>query len=387
VIFAFDFSAVASPGTLRYSESLVPALCRQLHRGESLVLYVSPEAERVIRSVPSPSRINRIPSWVVGAKTRLIWGQTLLPASLLSDGIDVAFAPFDISPIQTSVPVVVGVRNPMPLRTTSAENEESAYVIRRRVHERLTTLSVKRAVFASYPTAFAAKYLGPMQSVPPEKRRVVHHGVAFDYWNQPGESLPQTRFGLDNRDYFVYVSQFYSYKNPGLAVDAFVRFREQNPSSNIGLILTGDYAATPSGVQTYARAQASKYLDSIVFTGLVDRPTLRSLYRSAIALLMLTNLETFGHPFVEAMASGTPVIRLESEFGDELCGNASVVSRAADAHSVCNAMERTYRDASFRAEIVRAGLERVRTFSWDREAAETLDLMREAYGIRGSDPA
>lgn len=379
VRFGVDFSAIGSPGTMLYCEYLVPALSRLLSEDESIVLYVSHEAARVVRDIPGRVQVARIPSWVVGAMSRLLWGQTLLPFHFSTDRIHVGFAPFDISPLVTGVPMVVGVRNPMPLRTRNADNQEAGYAVRRRVHERLTTRAVRQAVLASYPSSFAAKYLGPLQGVPEEKRRVVHHGVDGAYWSEPGESYPQGQFGLAQREYFLYVSQFYSYKNPGLAVDAFLRFREQNPKSEACLILTGDYAATPSGNQTYAKVQASQYRDSIRFTGLIERKTLRSLYRSATGLLMLTELETFGHPFVEAMAAGTPVIRLESEFGEELCGAASVVCRAPDVVSVCEAMERIAGDRPYRETLVRSGLERVRRFSWDREAAGTLELLREAY--------
>jgi glycosyltransferase involved in cell wall biosynthesis len=379
VRFGIDFSAIGSPGTMLYCECLVPALSHLLSGDESIVLYVSREAARVVQSIPGRVEVTRVPSWVGGAMSRLFWGQTLLPWRMFVDKVDVGFAPFDISPLSAGVPMVVGVRNPMPLRTRNADNQESGYAVRRRVHERLTRRAVHQAVFASYPSSFAANYLGPLQGVPEHKRRVVPHGVDCAYWGAPGEPFPQGQLGLAQREYFLYVSQFYSYKNPGLAVDAFLRFRDQNPQSDACLILTGDYTATPSGVQTYAKAQASPYRDSIRFTGLIERKTLRSLYRSAMGLLMLTELETFGHPFVEAMAAGTPVLRLESEFGEELCGGASVVCRAPDVVSVCEAMERIAGDREYREAVVRSGVERVRQFSWDREAAETLGLLREAY--------
>ena len=379
--FGVDLSAVASPGTLRYTEHLVPAMLRELRAEEDLTLYVNRAAGEVIGPGSKGLRLVFVPSWVTGAKTRLLWGQWQLPRRFRRDGVDVAFAPFDISPLRTAVPMVVGVRNPMPLRVTSDETADASFAIRRRVHERLTSASVKRAVFASYPTAFAAKYLGALQEVPSAKRRVVHHGVDYEYWSTRKASEPKQRFGFDGRPYFLYVSQYYSYKNPVLTVESFLRFRQRNPEIIAGLILTGDCSATPSGREAVQRARDSSLRDFILFTGLVDRDSLRTLYQNAVGLLMLTSLETFGHPFVEAMAAGTPVIRLESEFGEEICGSGSVVSGGADCEAVCAAMERVMLDLEFRAGVVRAAEARVRTFSWDREASETLDLLREAYRV------
>ena len=78
------------------------------------------------------------------------------------------------------------------------------------------------------------------------------------------------------------------------------------------------------------------------------------------------------------MASGTPVVCCEGGAQSEIVGPAAATVPAGDVQALCGAMERMLTDNAFRAESVKAGIERAATFSWDRTADETLAIFREA---------
>jgi glycosyltransferase involved in cell wall biosynthesis len=170
-----------------------------------------------------------------------------------------------------------------------------------------------------------------------------------------------------------------------LAVEGFLKYRQRNPSRKAHLVMTGDFQGTPMGRRTVDAVRKAGVENAITLTGLIDRESLRALYQSAIGMLMLTRLETFGHPFVEAMAAGAPVVRLRSEFGDELCGSASLVCAEPDAAHVCAAMERLDSDPEFRERLIQAGRKRAEDFSWNREGLETLSLLRKGHRISRAD--
>ena len=105
--------------------------------------------------------------------------------------------------------------------------------------------------------------------------------------------------------------------------------------------------------------------------GWVEKEELAELYRGAAALLLPTRYEGFGLPVLEAMATGTPVVATPDPALREVAGDAAVYAEAGElADAVRSALER-------RGELVAAGLERARRFSWQ----ETARLTAEAYRV------
>jgi glycosyltransferase involved in cell wall biosynthesis len=106
--------------------------------------------------------------------------------------------------------------------------------------------------------------------------------------------------------------------------------------------------------------------------GYVPQEELAELYRGAACLVQPSRFEGFGLPMLEAMASGTPVVALDEPALREVAGDAAVfVDEAHLADGVRRALGE-------REQLVAAGLERVKAFSWRATAERTLDVYREA---------
>ena len=112
--------------------------------------------------------------------------------------------------------------------------------------------------------------------------------------------------------------------------------------------------------------------------GRVEEDELGWLYSHATVVLFPTRYEGFGFPLVEAfrhgaavIASDIPTLRETGEGAAHFCDPDSPAEWAA-------AIERVARDPAWRAGLQDAGLERVRHFTYERCAIETLAVMREA---------
>lgn len=114
--------------------------------------------------------------------------------------------------------------------------------------------------------------------------------------------------------------------------------------------------------------------------GMVPDGELPRIYANADLFLMPSHYEGFGLPALEAMACGTPVIASNQGSLPEVVGDAGLLVEPADVEQIAAAAERLLTDAELRAELRAKGLERARTFTWQRTARETLAVYRSVWG-------
>jgi glycosyltransferase involved in cell wall biosynthesis len=85
---------------------------------------------------------------------------------------------------------------------------------------------------------------------------------------------------------------------------------------------------------------------------------------------------------MEAMALGTPVVASRAAAVLEMTGDAALHADAGDVEDIAARIRTLLGDESLRQRLIQAGRERVKQFSWDRCAAETLEVYREAVSRR-----
>ncbi|MCL7454911.1 MAG: glycosyltransferase family 4 protein [Anaerolineae bacterium] len=122
-------------------------------------------------------------------------------------------------------------------------------------------------------------------------------------------------------------------------------------------------------------------LDSRVhFVGRVSSEDLLYLYNAAQLLAHPAFYEGFGLPPLEAMACGLPVIASNVASLPEVVGDAGLLIDPHDVDELTVGMWRVLTDEELRREMIDKGLRQAARFSWDRAAAETLEIYRQVAG-------
>jgi glycosyltransferase involved in cell wall biosynthesis len=103
---------------------------------------------------------------------------------------------------------------------------------------------------------------------------------------------------------------------------------------------------------------------------------LASYYAGAVALVHPAMLEGFGLPFVEAMASGCPVIATQSSIPDPV-RDVSLQFNVGGVEEAAAHMKRLLDDEAFRRTLIERGRNVVGALTWDRTARETADVYQE----------
>jgi glycosyltransferase involved in cell wall biosynthesis len=121
---------------------------------------------------------------------------------------------------------------------------------------------------------------------------------------------------------------------------------------------------------------------AVRFVANVDEPELVHLYSQSELAVVPSLYEGFSLPAVEAMACGVPVVATTAGALPEVLGRdgeAGFLVPPGDPQALAAAIERALDDEPLRRRLGRCGRERVaRCFSWDRAAAATAEIYRQA---------
>ncbi len=116
--------------------------------------------------------------------------------------------------------------------------------------------------------------------------------------------------------------------------------------------------------------------------GNVSDDELASYYAGATALVHPALLEGFGLPFVEAMASGCPVIATDESIPEPIA-DVALGFPVGDAEAASAHLQRVLDDDAFRSNLIERGKRVVGELTWDRTARATADVYRQVLEEQG----
>lgn len=217
----------------------------------------------------------------------------------------------------------------------------------------------------------------------PEKVHVVYLGIDFNKFNVSSKSINiKPDYDIDS-EYILYVGTDFPHKNLRNLIAAFERLVTANRVPHI-LVLVG------SSFNLFERRAltglAERLGGRIRLLGHVPDADLPALYGNASLFVFPSLYEGFGIPPLEAMACGTPVVASNATSIPEVVGDAALVVDCTNADELAEAMYRALADKDLRQSLIRAGLERVRTFRWENTAQETARVYKIAYEQHISNP-
>lgn len=110
----------------------------------------------------------------------------------------------------------------------------------------------------------------------------------------------------------------------------------------------------------------------MLFEGISDED-LALFYNAADVYICSSYLEGFGHPVVEAMACGTPVVSARTSSLPEVAGDAALYVAADDGAAFADAVLSILEDRAMRERMIARGLQQAAKFSWKRTAEQVVE--------------
>jgi glycosyltransferase involved in cell wall biosynthesis len=180
--------------------------------------------------------------------------------------------------------------------------------------------------------------------------------------------------------YILFLGTLEPRKNLDVVLDAYttlLRGSRRAPK----LVIAG--GASPDARPWLRRIAREPLKDHVTYKGYIEHDQRESLYAGARALVLPSLDEGFGLPVLEAMSAGVPVMTSNRGSLPEVVGTAGVLLDPGDVSAWAAALERIASDHPWANELSRAGLNRARTFTWERSAIELRRAYLDAVRRRG----
>ena len=372
-----DGTMAKGGGGFTYLVNILPRITELAPQDQFRVLVRS---ERLANSIkPRPNlEVDLLPE--VSPLQRLRFTYRDLPKLVKAWGADLYFSAGESAPMRASCPMIASFRNPN-VYTSIEQGWTWKQQLRLRVLREVSRLSSRACDRIMFVSEDSARWIGDALNVPERRRAVVHHGMDAAAWGVDREAQAD---GYPS-SYILSVSSIYRYKNYVKLIEAYsvlAKRRDDVPD----LIIIGDdqdpdYAAQ---MERARLATGEDVAERIHILGEVPYADIKKYYAGADLFVFPSYLETFGHPLLEAMASGVATVAADIPVFREVAGDAAFYADPHKADALASAMEDALFASRARQAMIKRGRERVRTFSWDATARNLSALFDDVLAERAA---
>lgn len=200
-----------------------------------------------------------------------------------------------------------------------------------------------------------------------DKISVIPHGIDFQFWNSrclnDQIALVRKKYFL-NKPYFLFIGRLEKKKNVSFLIDCF-----KDPFLN-------DYDLVLIGKQDKKFHLGPLASQNIKILGWVPREELKCLLQHALCLIAPSLYEGFGLTLLEGLAAGVPIIASEIPAHKEVAWHYPLYFNPFKKDSLLETIKK-FLKSSYPQELIRDGIEHAFSFSWERAAILTWQVIEK----------
>jgi glycosyltransferase involved in cell wall biosynthesis len=335
-----------------------------------------------------------------GAIGRAVWEQTFLRAFVRKHRIGVIVSLGNFAMLKTGVPQVLFNRNDLYFSDEFEKDLESRgeqwSLISHRVKSWLTRASIRQAQINITPTSAFADRIRTADGLNDIRFEVIPYGIDAFSFSSSGESLEDEQLEKlrpdDNCRRILYVSHYNYFRNFETLIRALPMIKAEiaeREGRDVLLVLTTDirqgkvYGEYDSS-RTSALIDELGIRDSIAMLGPVEYDRLHYLYKKCDLFVCPSYSESFGHPLLEAMALGLPIVSASLPVHREVCGEAALYYKVFDETDLAEKSVEVLMDVMLKETLKQRGWERTKEFSWDKHVRKLIRLIERCLPYRAA---
>ncbi|OGD71326.1 hypothetical protein A3A84_01270 [Candidatus Collierbacteria bacterium RIFCSPLOWO2_01_FULL_50_23] len=244
------------------------------------------------------------------------------------------------------------------------------YLIKHFAYRMAIRINLVRADKIIVPAFFWKDYLIKHFHVPEAKIFVTYESAGKALTKKSKLNPPEVlrKYGLV-KPFVIYTGNLYPHKNVPFLVEAIRQF-DASHEHHLTLALA---CARDDSFKNVVETD-----ETIKFLGYVPDPELAILYSQALALVQPSLIEGFGLTGLEAMSVGLPVLSSNATCLPEIYGDAALYFDPRSLDDLVRKLALLFTDQVTQVKLIAAGKKRVREFSWQRMARQTLSVYKSA---------
>jgi glycosyltransferase involved in cell wall biosynthesis len=311
----------------------------------------------------------RVRELALGKAPTIMWDQWLVPQVEKREKFDLIFNPKYSLPLLSRGRTVFVCHGldwyVMPWGSKLMDRLNHRYLIPRYYQKADAIIAVSNTT-----KQHLIEYLGAEE----ERVHTIYLGVDEAFGRPvPPEKLEEVKRAYRLPDhFFLYCGQIYPPKNFGRLIQAYAQV---GPELGISLVVAGGHTWLCG--DEIALIEQLGIRQWVLWPGWIDHETLPAFYALAEALVLPSLYEAFGLPLLEAMVSGCPIVTSNRYATAELACGAAVLVEPEEVESIADGMRRVVMDRCLREQLIGAGRERAKDFSWEKCARETMGVLEE----------
>jgi glycosyltransferase involved in cell wall biosynthesis len=304
----------------------------------------------------------------------ILWAQLRLPLELWQHPKDVCFFPSAVLPLVYQPPNSVITIHDVAFLFFP---ECFSGILRKwlSLATRVGTARARKIITVSEATR---QDLLAYYPIAPEKVCVVHHGVhemfrALDNSEQVMIEAVKKKYGIE-RNYLLCIGTLQRRKNIPRLLQAFYLLKQKHHIPH-QLVLIGQQCPDLPEAEIFSTIDRLVLTEDVIWTGYVSRQDMPALLNGAKVFVLPSLYEGFGMPLLEAMACGVPVACSNTSSFPEVVGECGAMFDPYDIESMVTTLSQILMNEDLRSTLRDQGFQRVKMFSWERCARETLDIL------------
>lgn len=317
-----------------------------------------------------------------GRLSSIVSHQLFLPLVLRSMKLDLFhFLGITADPSTPNLPFIHICRTIVTVHDMNLRRFSRIYLkkIRKRLFYKAILFAVKRAEHIITDSNSSKSDMINFLRIDPCKVSVISLAPSLVYRTKTEFNLAHVkRLGI-NEGIILNVGTMDFTKNISRLIDAY-HLLIQQANFEYQLVIVGK-----KNPQTFpALAKKVKKLgliNKVIFTDYLPKKDLKVLYSVAKVFVFPSLCEGFGLPPLEAMSFGVPVITSNVSSLPEIVNGAAFLVNPYNTQEIAQAMYRVLTDKTLRDKLVMLGRERIKHFSWEKTARETLKVYEKVAGL------
>lgn len=179
------------------------------------------------------------------------------------------------------------------------------------------------------------------------------------------------------KPYLFYIGNAHPHKNIEGLIKVFLELRKNY--KDLTLVLSGNDNYFWQRIKMHSRFRSLREAsgNGIVYAGSVDDEQLVALYKNASCFVIPSFEEGFGLPLLEAMTCSCPVVSSNGGSLPEVGGDAAVYFNPHDYADMEDKINMVLKSDKLRKEMIEKGKKRVKFFSWEKLAKQTLEVYNQ----------